>query len=455
MRRAPLLILLGALALAAGMSRSARPAEDQEIPPRTAQIVRVEPGHETSLVFPTFLHTWGMQRAGPTHLRIYSRGQTRFDDPQGVAVTVLDVWNDPEDDGDDDEVTVYGVNSGRGEIIYNSSMYSLGRYGSKGSGQGQFLEPHGIDADPAGNVVVADTGNDRVALLYNDGRVLSHRAYLGEEGEAVLDRPYDAVLVEDEGVWVSDSGNGRLVYFDMEGSVRRTVGLDTVMAHPGAIALTHPRQSWSYFRESALFVASREGDQILRLDREGGVTARVTAGSLGQRSLKARYLATDFYSNLWVTDAATDRVLKFDRDLRFLTAFGGRGRGDRQFQDVRGIGIWRRFGQTFIAEERGAQYYWVGADARDVTAVQQGTDLQLGLFLTEFAYLTVRVRYEGGGRQEVLRRSFQRPGRGCVGVDLRSDRPLRWVEVVVEPTYSSYTYREKVFTLRFNAPESR
>ncbi len=428
--------------------------EGQQVPGRTAQVVREEPEHPTSLVFPTFLHTWGMQRAGPTHLRILLEGQTRFDDPQGVAATVLETWDDPEEDGDDDEVTVYGVNSGRGEIIYNSSMYSLGRYGSRGSGQGQFLDPHGIDADPEGNVVVADTGNDRIALLYNDGKVLSHRTYLGE-GTLNLSEPYDAALAPRDGVWVSDTGNGRLVLFDLEGTVRRTVELDTVVARPGALAVSHPLQNWSYFRDNALFVASRAGDEIVRLDADGRVTSRVTAGSVGQRVLRVRYMATDFYSNLWVTDAATNRVLKFDRNLQFLAAFGRRGNDRREFSGIRGIGIWRRFGQTFIAESEGAQYYWVGSDAREVTAVQQGADLQLGLFLTEYSYLTVRVRYEGGGQREVLRRSFKRVGKRTIAVDLGSDRPLRWVEVVVEPTYSSYTYREKVFTLRFNSPESR
>lgn len=447
------LFLLG---LAAAPRGAAAPQDPSVLPAgKSAKIVRVEPEFDTSLVFPTFLHTWGMQRAGPTHLRIFMGGRTRFDDPQGVAVTVLDAWDDPEEDGDDDEVTVYGVNSGRGEIIYNSSMYSLDRYGSRGSGQGQFLEPHGIDTDPAGNVVVADTGNDRVALLFNDGRVLNHRAYLGEGGPVRLSRPYDVALTPREGVWVSDSGAGRLVLFGLDGSLRRTVELDTVMTDPGALALNHPLQRWSYYRDNSLFVASREGDEILRLDSQGRVTARVTAGSVGQRSLQVRYMATDFYCNLWVTDAATDRVLKFDRDLHFLAAFGQRGRKDRHFRDVRGIGIWRRFGQTFIAEAEGAQYYWVGSDARDVVAVQQGAHLHLGLFLTEYSYLTLRVRYAGGGQRELVRRRSVRAGRRTIEVDLDSDGPLRWVEVVIEPTYSSYTYREKVFTLRFDVPETR
>ena len=423
---------------------------------RSATLVEVTPDEPMTLVFPTFLHTWGFQRVGQAGAVLYSRGRTRFDDPQGVAVTVLDAWDDPGDEKDDDEITVYGVNSGRAEIIYNTSMHAIAIYGRRGGGEGEFRDPHGIDADPSGNVVVADSGNDRVAVLFNDGRLLSHRRYLRAvaPGDS-LSAPYDVSLVPGEGVWVSDSGNGRLVLFGLDGEVRRIMDLNGVMARPGAISISHRLQRWSYFREHGLFVASRDGSLLVKLDQDGQEVARIEAADLGQDRMAVRYLASDFYANVWATDGATHRIHKFDRQLSHLDSFGARGGRDAQFDEPRGIGLWKRFGQMIVAERKGAQYYWIGADARALTARQRDGVLDLSYFLTEYAYVTVRVRFSGGGFAELYRRRFRRTGTQEEALALPQERPLVWVEVVVEPTYSSYKYREKVYRFRFAERERR
>jgi tripartite motif-containing protein 71 len=47
-------------------------------------------------------------------------------------------------------------------------MQLLTTWGSEGSGDGQFGEPGGIAVDGAGNVYVADTGNNRVQKFKQD-----------------------------------------------------------------------------------------------------------------------------------------------------------------------------------------------------------------------------------------------------------------------------------------------
>ncbi len=446
MRQISRFILVVSLALVC----AAPAAGAQQGEERVASLVQVEPEEPMSLVFPPWLRTWGLQRVGPVHLRIHAGNRTRFDDPQGIAVTGLDVWDDPLDEEDNDEVTVYGVNAGRGEIIYNTSMRTLGVYGSRGRGVGQFLNPRGIDADPLGNLVVADSGNDRVAVLFNNGSVLSLRRYFSAiaPGDSLAE-PYDVALTPDDGCWVSDSDGGRLVLFDLEGGIRSVIETDSILSAPGALALTHPDQRWSYYRDYSLLVADRARPLIVKLNAEGHEVARFTGEGTEFSSLRIAYMTTDFYGNLWVTDSANHVVHKFDRDLNYLVTFGSKGRRARQFDSPRGIDIWRRLGQTFISEESGAQYYWIGSDALEVTASQAGTRLNISYHLTEHSYLTLRIRYIGGGIEELYRRRIRRPGRREEEITLGQDRSLSWVEIIVEPTYSSYTYVEKVFHLRF------
>jgi hypothetical protein len=48
---------------------------------------------------------------------------------------------------------------------FSSSGTFITKWGSRGSGDGQFNDPWGIAVDASGNVFVADTGNDRVQVF--------------------------------------------------------------------------------------------------------------------------------------------------------------------------------------------------------------------------------------------------------------------------------------------------
>ena len=106
------------------------------------------------------------------------------------------------------------------------------------------------------------------------------------------------------------------------------------------------------------------------MDDRGRIAARATVRDIPDHPRsRFTYLAVDYCDNLYVTDPVSHAVHKFDRNLTYLTTFGGPGTGDAQFLSPRGIAIYRRFGQTFIVEKDGAQYYWVGADLRSFSGL--------------------------------------------------------------------------------------
>ena len=71
---------------------------------------------------------------------------------------------------DDDELTVYGVNSGTGEIFYNTSMVSLGFFGGEGRADGSFRNPVGIDA--AGQVMPGGDGWEGACIVIETNCVM-------------------------------------------------------------------------------------------------------------------------------------------------------------------------------------------------------------------------------------------------------------------------------------------
>ena len=98
-----------------------------------------------TLVFPPYRHSYGIRKARQSHLTMFLPG-VRFDEPAGIAAAKMEARDEAGTDLDDDEVVVYGVNSGKHQIIYNTSMRSLAVYGQKGSIQGCFRNPKGLQA---------------------------------------------------------------------------------------------------------------------------------------------------------------------------------------------------------------------------------------------------------------------------------------------------------------------
>ena len=122
-----------------------------------------DPG--TTLIYPPFGHCLGMHRATSFHLFLYLGARTRFNEPAGLAAVKLDALDDPSTGSDDDELTVFGLNSGECEIIFNTSLVNVETYGECGNGRGQFSNPLGIAADARGNVAIRNLEPDLAEQL--------------------------------------------------------------------------------------------------------------------------------------------------------------------------------------------------------------------------------------------------------------------------------------------------
>lgn len=411
----------------------------------------------TTLVFPAFQHTWGIRKATATHLFLFVGRKTKFNDPQGLTAVRLQAWDDPTTQDDDDELCVYGVNSGESNIIYNTSMYSVGVYGEEGGGEGQFRNPKGIAADEDGNVYVADTGNHRVVHLLNTGKGLVWVGAIGSfgDGPGHFRSPCGVALDSQGRLYVTDTGNDRIQIFDADGRYRREI--DGLFQAPQGIAVIDSGEKWSYYAETFLCVVDSGGRRLQKVSPDGRLLARVSGRQTGMPKGEFGYLAIDYYGNVWVTDGENHCIHKFDRHLDFVVSFGHEGSGDREFRSPRGIAIWRRFGQVFVAEEAGAQYYWVGVDVLrlEVMPSSTGKGLMIRFFLTERAYLRVEI-WDGRGtlvktlvankREPLGRREYWWDGSDVGG---QAVPPGEYkVRIVAEPTYSSYHYFRKVVQKR-------
>ena len=425
--------------LAAVLLLGSSPAAAAEAPP-------------TSLVYPPWGHCYGLHRVTQMHLTVRAGFRAKFDDPQGLAAVKMRAEDDTTTAKDDDELTVFGVNSGQDQIIYNTSLTAIAFYGTTGRGQGQFRRPTGVAAERGGLVVVADTGNDRLHVLrYADDHLEHQRFIQGDFAGARLLRPL-GVAIEAGEIYVCDPDNDRILVLDPEGTLRRVLAPAAdgrpLLREPTAVAAIRARADYNFFGEDFIAVVDSGHARLLQLAHDGRVLAVWRSRELGQRARRFDWVAIDYHANVYCSDR-TGRLHKFDRKLRPLLSIGRPGKRDYEFDEPRGLGLYRRFGQLFVAERAGAQYLWTGTDVftpQLVGLAAAGDSTWTGevrYFLTEYARVQLEL-VDTSENQVVQLQSprWQNAGPVTTPVRFRLAPPSGLLRLRVEatPTYSSRSY---------------
>jgi hypothetical protein len=96
----------------------------------------------------------------------------------------------------------------------NITGANLVKYGSSGSGTGQFGTIAGLAQDASGRIYITDSAQDHLVRIYNmTGR---NWAELGSSGAGTnqFNQPLGVTIDSSGKIWVADSGNNRIVRFD-------------------------------------------------------------------------------------------------------------------------------------------------------------------------------------------------------------------------------------------------
>jgi sugar lactone lactonase YvrE len=73
-------------------------------------------------------------------------------------------------------------------VRFDRSGKYLGEFGKKGSGPGEFIQPHALALAPDGTLVVGDRSNNRVQILTNDGKFLREFHSFSRPSGVAVDR---------------------------------------------------------------------------------------------------------------------------------------------------------------------------------------------------------------------------------------------------------------------------
>ena len=140
-----------------------------------------------------------------------------FESPSGIAA--------------DNDGNVYVVDTGNSRVQkfdgnskeYYAKAIPLAKWGTHGSGDGQFNTPFGVAVDGSGNVYVADTYNDRVQKFNSSGQFLTKWGSRGS-GKGQFMKPSGIAIDRTGNIYVADSDNNRIQKFNSSGEVQTAWG---------------------------------------------------------------------------------------------------------------------------------------------------------------------------------------------------------------------------------------
>lgn len=197
------------------------------------------------------------------------------------------------------------------------------RWGQYGTAPGRLAYPRAIATDADGNVLVANTGNDRVDVFDRGGRLLRSFGTSGRAG-GQFGTPM-GVAADAHGMRaVTDSVNGRVQILSPVGSLLSSWGSPA----PGPTILPRP-VAVVFDAEGNAFVLDQRRARIVAFSRATGQPAGTIAaqGRGPGRLMDPTALAIDAAGVLYVADAGNDRIARFRRDGTYLGAITGTGAG--------------------------------------------------------------------------------------------------------------------------------
>lgn len=219
-------------------------------------------------------------------------------------------------------------------------------FGLPGKLPGHFFYPSDVFASVSGDLstaigdlFVADSGNERIERLEDDGDFIYQFGQFGTgSSEATFNQPVSVAVDYNYRTYVSDRNNHRIVVLDIRGNPLRPRsefgGFGKGYAqlyYPSGIAV-------SPFGE--IFIADSGNDRIVKF-REDGIFLKSVGGfGVGMGFFdNPQDVAVDKDRNLYVVDTGNNRIQKIDDFDRPVFTFGQRGNGPGEFLNPTGIAV--------------------------------------------------------------------------------------------------------------------
>ena len=214
------------------------------------------------------------------------------------------------------------------------------KFGSNGTGNGEFNRPLGVAFDNNNHLYVTDHCNHRVQNFDITGTYLFQFGSQGS-GNGQLKNPL-GISVHDGKLYVAEWGNNRISVIQLDGQFSHIIGLGHV-SNPLYITIDSNDQ---------LLVVNVDDHCISIFTLDGNYVEKFGTQYTGKGELcNPRGIATDMHGFILVTDNVNSRVSIFDKDGVFVHCFGSYGSSHCELSRPQGIAI-SPTGDIYISDHK-------------------------------------------------------------------------------------------------------
>ena len=236
------------------------------------------------------------------------------------------------------------------------SVNYVNTLGGPGQGAALFLRPAGLDLDHRGMLYVADSGNNRVQVVDNDGNFISEYGVRGwRTGE--FDNPTDVAInfQRTELLYVADTDNHRIQYCNLVDRIFYVMAGgrlgDSIEDEDAEIEFELPG-GVSVGRNGEVCVVDTGNHRFILFDTNGiRVLMRGAFGEARQQFRDPTDLVTDAHGNIYIVDSGNHRIKKYDFSGNLIQMWGTEGAGPGQFTEPRHIDI-DRWGYLYVTDRK-------------------------------------------------------------------------------------------------------
>lgn len=255
----------------------------------------------------------------------YGSGDGEFNYFNGVAI--------------DSSRNVYVADSQNNRIQkFSSDGAFITKWGTSGFGDGEFNYPIGIAVDSSGNVYVADSGNNRIQKFTSDGSFITKLGNYGD-GDGEFCFPEGIVVDKFGNVYVADTYNMRIQKFTSDGKfiakwkTKNSVHREFSCMPSGVALDSHGNIYMTDLRNNLIQILTPYGILIKEWE-----TYRYSWG-----------IAVDKLGNVFSSSIFNNYIQKFTSDGTVLATWGGYGSDDGELSSPEGIAV-DKSGNVYVAD---------------------------------------------------------------------------------------------------------